>query len=293
MSLGGAMSTPAEKDAIEKADRAGLTVIAATGNDGSNKVSFPAALPTVIAVGAVDEHSQKAAFSQFGPELDVVAPGVNVMSTVPLGTGREASVTLMIDGTAEQVNSATFQGAREVLDGETNVLVDVGFGKATEFSGKNVKGKFALVSRGEIPFSEKVKNAIAAGARGVVVYNNAPGLVQGALTADGSTLPVAVFMIEKEVGQRIVQQIQNGTVVKAQLKTMATDYSSFQGTSMATPHVAGVVALMKGANKSLTGSQVKDILTKTAVPLGPNTNNELGAGLVDAEAAVKASIDFH
>ena len=75
MSLGGAWSTPGERDAIAKADKAGLTVVAATGNDGTNKVSYPAALPTVIAVGAIDRNLNKADFSQYGPEVAVTEIG--------------------------------------------------------------------------------------------------------------------------------------------------------------------------------------------------------------------------
>ena len=67
-------------------------------------------------------------------------------------------------------------------------------------------------------------------------------------------------------------------------------YSSYSGTSMATPHVSGVVALMKAANKALTPAQVKQILQATAMPLFPNNNNEMGAGLVDAEKAVQQAI---
>jgi subtilisin family serine protease len=69
-----------------------------------------------------------------------------------------------------------------------------------------------------------------------------------------------------------------------------TNYSSFDGTSMATPHVAGVVALMKSANKALLPNQVKQILMGTASPLSPNGNNELGAGLVNAKLAVEAAL---
>lgn len=290
MSLGGMWSTPAERDAVSKADKAGITVVAASGNDGSARVSYPAALSTVIAVGATDINNKKADFSQYGPELAVVAPGVAVVSSVPMGTGREASVTIAVGNKAGKVNSSTFQGAKEILTPETNTLVPVGLGKPEEFAKVNVKGKYALVARGEIRFSEKVDNAIKAGAAGIVIYNNAPGLIQGALTEDGSVLPVAVFMIEQTVGQELVKQIAAGQSVQATLQTIATDYSPFDGTSMATPHVSGVVALMKAANKSLTGAQVKAILKQTAVPLGPNTANEYGSGLVDAEAAVNAAL---
>ncbi|MGE5085810.1 MAG: S8 family serine peptidase [Bacillota bacterium] len=290
MSLGGSMSTPAERDAVAKAAKAGLTVVAASGNDGTAKVSYPAALPTVIAVGAVNSDLVKTDFSQYGPELAVVAPGANVVSSVPQGTGRDASVAISANGQTAQVKSTTFQGAREVLTAETNALVDCGLGKDTDFAGKDVKGKYALIARGEINFSMKIQNAIKAGAVGAVIYNNAPGLIQGALTNDGSTLPLAVFMIEQTVGQQLVANLAKGTEIKATLQTIATDYAAFDGTSMATPHVAGVAALVKSVNKKLTGAQVKSILTSTATALGPNDQNQYGKGLVNAEAAVAAAL---
>lgn len=289
MSLGGSMSTPAERDAVAKADKAGLTVVAASGNDGTSKVSYPAALPTVIAVGAVDNTLTRADFSQYGKELAIVAPGVDVISTVPRGSGRVAAVTLSVGDKSAKVKSTTFQGAREVFDGETNSLVDCGIGNTSDFAGKDVKGKYALIARGQISFGDKIHNAIAAGATGAIIYNNAPGLINGALTDDGSTLAATVFMIEQSVGQQLVAALAARTQVQATVQTIATDYASFEGTSMATPHVSGVVALIKATNKNLTGAQVKAILMKTAQPLSPNSNNEYGAGMVNAEAAVNAA----
>ncbi|MNJ94875.1 Intracellular serine protease [compost metagenome] len=290
MSLGGMWSTPAERDAIAKADAAGITVVAASGNSGTPRVSYPAALPTVIAVGAIDIDLKKADFSQWGPELAIVAPGVAVISSVPMGTGRESSVSITVGQTTAAVKSSTFQGAKEVLSPESNELVAAGLGKVEDFAKANVTGKYALISRGEIAFADKAANAIKAGAAGVVIYNNAPGLIQGALTQDGSVLPVPVFMIEQTVGNEILKSLAAGTVVKATLQTVATNYSAFDGTSMATPHVSGVVALMKAANKKLTPAQVKAIIQSTATALGPNTANEYGAGLIDAEKAVNAAI---
>lgn len=294
MSLGGAMSTPAERSAIQKADQAGITVVAAAGNDGDKcsaancRVSYPAALPTVIAVGAIDSKLAKASFSQYGPELAVVAPGVEVVSSVPQGSGREAKV--VVDN--KTLKSTTFQGAREVKGIETNDLVDAGLGKVDDFKKVNVAGKFALISRGEIAFGEKVKNAITAGAKGAIIYNNAPGLLHGALTQDGSTLDAAVFMIEQDAGVAIAKSLSAGQAVSVSVSIEATDYSPFDGTSMATPHVSGVVALMKAANKALKPAQVKSILKATATKLaGSNTNNELGSGLVDADLAVQKSLN--
>ena len=49
-------------------------------------------------------------------------------------------------------------------------------------------------------------------------------------------------------------------------------------------------ALIKSANKKLTPAQVRTILATTAMPLGPNTANEYGKGLVQADKAVQAAL---
>ena len=73
------------------------------------------------------------------------------------------------------------------------------------------------------------------------------------------------------------------------------DYSSFvycffQGTSMATPHVAGVAALLRSIDPTLTPQEVRDILTSTADDLGPaGYDTEYGYGLLNAAAAVAAA----
>jgi len=66
-------------------------------------------------------------------------------------------------------------------------------------------------------------------------------------------------------------------------------YAFYQGTSMATPHVVGVVALMLSAKPTLTPDQVLSILQSTARPF-PATCSQCGSGIVDALAAVNAAI---
>lgn len=291
MSLGGMWSTPAERAAIEAADQAGITVVAASGNNGTGVVSYPAALPTVIAVGAINSKLEKADFSQFGPELAIVAPGVGVVSSVPLGSGREAEVYITTQNIAKKVPSTSFQGAKESTLAVDTELVFAGLGKPEDFAAVDVAGKFALISRGEITFADKVKNAMAAKAVGIIIYNNAPGLISGAITQDGSVLDIYVAMVEQTVGEELKAELTSGLPASASILTLRTDYSAFDGTSMATPHVAGVLALVKAANKALKPTEVKAIIQKTAQPLlGSNANNELGAGLVNAEAAVNAAL---
>lgn len=59
----------------------GVTVVAAAGNSGTGAgIQYPAALPTVIAVGATNSSNNRASFSSTGRELDLVAPGQNVLT---------------------------------------------------------------------------------------------------------------------------------------------------------------------------------------------------------------------
>jgi serine protease len=66
-------------------------------------------------------------------------------------------------------------------------------------------------------------------------------------------------------------------------------YALYNGTSMATPHVSGVVALMLSVKSTLTPDQVTSILQSTARPF-PATCSQCGAGIVNASAAVDAAI---
>jgi len=59
-----------------------VTVVAASGNDGTSERYYPGALPGVIAVGAVDDIGKVAGFTSFGANIMVVAPGVNIYSAL-------------------------------------------------------------------------------------------------------------------------------------------------------------------------------------------------------------------
>ncbi|WP_257158425.1 S8 family peptidase [Corynebacterium cystitidis] len=85
---------------------------------------------------------------------------------------------------------------------------------------------------------------------------------------------------------------QRGTTVLSTLNTGRTtpgspSYAFYQGTSMAAPYVSGIAALMKAQDPSLSTERVEQILKSTARPLAQPRQGS-GAGLVDAEAALKA-----
>ncbi len=81
MSLGVDGSSAVLSNQIRYASDNGVVTVAASGNNGASYVSYPAAYPSVIAVGAVDDTSRRASFSNYGSGLDLMAPGVGIYST--------------------------------------------------------------------------------------------------------------------------------------------------------------------------------------------------------------------
>jgi subtilisin family serine protease len=83
LSLGSSFDDPYLHQKIDNAIAHGVTVVAAAGNDGCSCMSFPANYPEVIGVGASDQNDNKASFSSYGPNLDLVAPGAtSICSTL-------------------------------------------------------------------------------------------------------------------------------------------------------------------------------------------------------------------
>jgi subtilisin family serine protease len=82
LSLGGPTNDTVTANAVAYAVSRGCLVVAAMGNTGDAVPQFPAALPDVLSVAAVDINDRRAAFSSMGPHVDVSAPGVGILSTV-------------------------------------------------------------------------------------------------------------------------------------------------------------------------------------------------------------------
>jgi subtilisin family serine protease len=96
MSLGSPEPDASLLAAIERACAKGKFIIAAAGNDGrDNSVNYPARWKSTIAVAAVDASAHLAPFSSRGPEVDIAAPGENILSTWLHGTYAKLSGTSM------------------------------------------------------------------------------------------------------------------------------------------------------------------------------------------------------
>ena len=98
MSLGGGASTTL-KNAVDYAWKSGgangSVLIAAAGNDGDSTQNYPAAYPNVVSVAATDNRDRRASFSNANADVEIAAPGVDVLSTYNNGGYTELSGTSM------------------------------------------------------------------------------------------------------------------------------------------------------------------------------------------------------
>ncbi|MGW7284200.1 type VII secretion-associated serine protease mycosin [Streptomyces sp. NPDC054847] len=101
ISLGGVMQSEVVEEAVQYALGKNKLIFAAAGNSGTSFVEYPAAVPGVVAVGSVDKKVNKTAESATGPEVDLVAPGVDIVSACKeAGPGRYCVSNGTSDATA-------------------------------------------------------------------------------------------------------------------------------------------------------------------------------------------------
>jgi len=279
LSLGASDGSQLYKEAFDRAADAGVLAIAASGNDGEEGVSFPAAFPNVIAVGAIQENRAIADFSNTGAELKLVAPGVGVLSTLPAGTGQIAEIVVSDQSVVEAL---PLEGSPR---GEfSGAFFFAGLGKPEDYTSE-VLGKIALIERGELEFAAKAKNASDAGAIAAVIFNREPGTFSGTLIGENVTNPftgLLTLSISREDGLALKEKAGATLTVSSK----PDDYGESQGTSMASPHVAGAAALVWSVVPDATAAQIRDALLTTARDLGvPGWDPVFGYGLVDPVAA--------
>lgn len=304
LSLGAYESSLLEEEAFKRAEDAGILTIAASGNDGKeNLVSFPAAYSSVIAVGAVDAASRIAGFSNGGAQLRLVGPGVRVLSTVPRGTAEFADIT----SPRATIGGRTIVGSPTVAEVEGE-FVYCGYGDVADFPA-SVQGRIALIMRGgptattRLTFNAKAKNAKAAGAIAVIVFDDksqgppvTPTFIATVSTPAGCTTlctvkdnpadlafpwPLSLF-VSKSQGEALLTESSSTITVSSR----RDDYKEMSGTSMSTPHISGVAALVWSLAPDAPAALVRNALIQTAKDLGaPGLDTTFGHGLVDAHAA--------
>ena len=286
MSLGGGDRSQAEEALYNQITQDGTLIVVASGNDSASQVSFPGGYQNVLTVGAVDVNNNLASFSNTGAQLDLVGPGVDNLSSFPAGQGRDAFVAY--GGKTYAGNPAEFAPATSGVSGP---FVNCGLGLAPTDCTAPASGTWvALIQRGQVAFAVKAHNAAAAGASAVVLYNNTTVPVTPTLgtTTDNGTAWLPTIIVSQADGQAIAAGLASNPAGTMYNIAMAWNLDS--GTSMATPHVAGVAALVFGKNPNLKPLDVEMILEKSATDLGvPNYDTTYGYGVVNAQAALAAT----
>lgn len=139
-------------------------------------------------------------------------------------------------------------------------VVAAGIGRPEDFPRGGLEGAIALIERGTLTFADKMANATAAGAGGVIIYNNAPGRFDGNLGRAGSTIPAV--SITQEDGRRLAAAAS--PVVTLEVQAGRKQFQS-----------RNVIAQAGPACRVVIGSHYD------SVPAGPGANdNASGTGAV-------------
>lgn len=275
MSLGGAQKSITEQRGFDSIYSKGILSIAAAGNEGTSALSYPASYSSVISVAAIDVTKTVADFSQFNSAVELAAPGVGVLSTVPYIDSNAVTVS----GTTYSANHIEYS-ARGVASG---VLVNGGICDTTGAW----SGKIVLCERGTISFLDKVMNVQNSGGAAAIIYNNVPGNFIGTL-GDGYSSTIIGVSLSQEDGQYLVaNQLGSSATIESSLTQPASGYEYYDGTSMATPHASAVAALVWSADPTATNVEIRNVLAETAEDLGAAGRDVYyGYGLVQAKAAI-------
>lgn len=275
MSLGGGTKSRTEESAFNNAYANGVLSIAAAGNDGTSTgstdpVNYPAGYASVVSVAALDSASRHATFSQENSSVEIAAPGVGVLSTVPF-----------LDTAAVTVNGTTYNGHPVELAATGNVSGGLVNGGLCGTSGAWT-GKVVLCQRGTYSFYDKVINAQNGGAVGVIISNNvANEELYATLSTGSSSIPAIGVTLEQ--GNALLAAVGATANLVNQSLLPANGYEAWDGTSMATPHVTGVAALLWSHFPACSNAEIREALTATALDLGAAGRDiSYGYGLVQA-----------
>lgn len=185
LSLGADINDPyyPTSTAINYAVLSGVTAVVAAGNAGSDEytVGSPGTAALALTVGATDVPMS--------------------VSTFKGSIGSENSIDLIS-------LARNYSDKLEDFDGQSFEVVNVGIGSISDYSGKDVQGKIAIIARGELALADKVNTAKHNGAVAVLLYNNEDGQINANLGE--ATTFVPTFSLTKAAGAQVLAQLQAG-----------------------------------------------------------------------------------
>ncbi len=295
MSLGTFEYSAALEQICNEAYASGILLIAAAGNSGTingtgANISYPALFESVMAVTASDQTDNRANFSSTGVQAEVMAPGVDVLSTIP-DNALNSNLSVSDSGIAYLSKMVEGSGIGVV----SGPMVDIGLATDLEvleeiLLEKNISPEdewIALIDRGVLTFAEKVSHAMDFGAEGAIIMNDSEthfeqeNITLYATESDKEKEWIPSIFVSYETGQDIRVNDQHGT-----LTVGYTNYSKKNGTSMAAPHVSAVAAVLWAADPTMSNTDIRQVITATALDLGLPQEHQ-GYGLVQLNSGLQ------
>ena len=163
LSAGGGGSSSSLTNAINNALNADIVFVTITHNDGTSTITYPGNLPQVITVGATDRNDTRAYFSNWGPEIDLVAPGtgsiitLDINGALSIGTGTSYAAPQVAGAAALLLSLDPNLTESEVADLLISGVDDVGSTGFDEFYGwgrLNIYNSLSLVTPIPVEFIE-------------------------------------------------------------------------------------------------------------------------------------------
>lgn len=234
-----------------------------------NNIDYLAKVPRVAGTEAEHDAVQfiKNTFKSYGYDAEV-------QEFTFTGYTPPSTTALSVEGFTENLNPSSF--TYTVSGDVTGEIALAGLGKKEELAGVDLTGKIALIKRGEISFGEKVLNAAAAGAAGVIIYNNADGALNGTLGGANDKYVPAVALTKAE-GEALAAYAQ-GQPVNASLKV--------EGAKIEERKSHNVIATKKPTNKKKATNDVIVVGSHhDSVELAPGANDDASGTATTLELA--------
>jgi subtilisin family serine protease len=321
MSFGGTNDDHALSDAIDNALANDVVVVAAAGNSGTDNDVTTALYPcnytqqNLICVAALDQNYSLASFSNYGTtSVDVGAPGVNIKSTWPgetLVDDMTGWTETPIGGWSEIVCSLSSGGTINLIADPSSYCAGGGYGtNLTDVSYKT----FDLSSYADAGLSflifyqvEQDNDIITLNTKGTGGNPFSGGTQLSTFTGDSLSggsgaqnvsvdIPADCFTTTCSIG---FQLNSNGTTTANErgvavgeltitaLQTNSNTYDILSGTSMATPHVSGIVAMVRAFNPDYTYLDAVNAVKNSGDSIPALTDKTTSGRAVDAYKAIQ------
>ena len=280
-------SDPAIETAVRYAYDAGCYIVFAAGNANDDvRYYSPNNMDEVINVAATDYLDRKASFSNWGEQVDVCAPGVDILSTFPTNLLPPIRGIITINSDSNRILQSVLgkYSLLPPLEGLSGQVLWAESGYPSNFTGQDFTGKLALMNAtGSIYFRNMVRNAAEAGATGAVIF--VPGYydhIPWVTLLEPSLIPA--FFVSGIDGEDLHGLIGHGTTVVTLTTVDLGSQAVFSGTSMACPHVAGLIALLLSKNQSMTREMTETILCNAVDPVDSLVS--IGRGRINVSDAL-------